>query len=92
MEIDAGLASKVNIDSIRVWIRTSLTGPNLVEKSLSKEDNPKIIRGWNKIQLDQPYEIKSEEGIISVIPLNNAIKLKRQPLSKSHKKMLFGYD
>ena len=41
VEIDAGLASKVNIDSIRVWIRTSLTGPNLVEKSLSKEDNPK---------------------------------------------------
>ena len=63
VEIDAGLASRVNIDSLRVWIRTSLTGPNLVEKSLSKEDNPKIIRGWNKIQLDQPYEINSEEGL-----------------------------
>ena len=63
VEIDAGLSSRVNIDSLCVWIRTSLTGPNLIEKKISKEDNPKIIRGWNKIQLDQPYEVSSEEGL-----------------------------
>ncbi len=52
--INAGLVSKLNIDSVVVWVRSSLNGENLAEGSLTKAD---IMKGWNKVGLKQPYSI-----------------------------------
>ncbi len=52
--ICAGLVSKLNIDSLVVWVRTSLDGDNLAEGSLTKSD---IFKGWNRVGLKQPYTV-----------------------------------
>lgn len=62
--IHAGLASSVNIDSLRVWIRTSLDGEDLASGAINKKVTPKLTKGWNTVGLTQPYQISSSsEGI-----------------------------
>ncbi|MGI6222227.1 MAG: Omp28-related outer membrane protein [Prevotella sp.] len=61
--IHAGLASAVNIDSLRVWVRTSLDGEDLASGALNKTDDPKLKRGWNTVGLNAPYSITGEEGL-----------------------------
>ena len=56
-EIHAGLASSLNIDSMRVWIRTSLDGEDLVHSELSKAYEPKLAKGWNNVTLETPLQI-----------------------------------
>lgn len=51
--IRAGLASKLGIDTLTVWVRSELTGPNLAEQTITED----IIKGWNDIQLDTPFLI-----------------------------------
>lgn len=57
--IDVGLASTVNVDTVKVWVRTSLTGENLAEGEIVRGN---IIRGWNDIELTNPYKITGEEN------------------------------
>ena len=52
--IRAGVANRTNVDSVRVWIRTSLDGENLVSGLKTGTD---IVKGWNEFTLDTPYEI-----------------------------------
>ena len=59
-EIHAGLASSLNIDSMRVWIRTSLDGEDLVCGELSKAYEPKLAKGWNNVTLATPFHITKE--------------------------------
>lgn len=62
--INAGLASRLNIDSLRVWIRTSLDGEDLVSGGISNTTKTKLAKGWNRIGLTTPYNIeKTGEGI-----------------------------
>ena len=58
--IRAGLVSRLNIDTLRVWIRTSLEGENIVQGTITKNTTPSIARGWNEILLDQPYSLTNE--------------------------------
>lgn len=55
--IRAGLASKLNIDELTVWIRTDLDGEDLVQATVSKAQGQDIVKGWNDIMFDTPYEI-----------------------------------
>ncbi|MDE5797187.1 MAG: hypothetical protein K2H75_08745, partial [Muribaculaceae bacterium] len=54
-QINAGLASTLNVETLAVWIRTSLDGEDLVSASLSKTTEPAIQKGWNTFSLPTPY-------------------------------------
>ncbi len=55
-----GLASKLNVSSLTAWVRNSLSGENLAEKSLEKAE---IAKGWNEIAFDTPYAIAEGEDL-----------------------------
>lgn len=64
--IHAGLASRLNVDSLRVWVRTSLTGEDLASGAISGRSGstPRVAKGWNTIALDHPYAISNQsEGL-----------------------------
>lgn len=48
--VNVGLASRLNINGISVWIRERLDGPSIFEAKLSKEDG--IVKGWNAVTGD----------------------------------------
>lgn len=52
--IRAGLAQKISIDTMCVWVRETLDGPNLAEGGMGKAD---IQKGWNEIQLNTPMPL-----------------------------------
>lgn len=59
-QINAGLASTLNVETLTVWIRTSLDGEDLVSASLSKTTDPTIQKGWNTFSLPVPYIIPAD--------------------------------
>lgn len=62
--INAALASKLNVEELTVWVRKSLDGENLAEKTITKDTDPKIAKKWNEVTFDTPYDITSgEEGL-----------------------------
>lgn len=48
------LASKINVDSVVMWLRTSLDGDNVAQCALAKAD---LKKGWNQAPLDAAYTI-----------------------------------
>lgn len=52
--IRAGLAQKISIDTMCVWVRETLDGANLAEGGISKAD---IQKGWNEIALNTPLAL-----------------------------------
>ncbi len=51
------LLSRANIDSLRVWVRQSLDGPNLAEGLITSSSVQRIQKGWNDVSLAQPYHL-----------------------------------
>lgn len=64
--IRVGIKSKINIDEITVWVRSSLDGENIVSQTINRETTQTVANGWNEIKLDTPYEIKKGAGDIYV--------------------------
>lgn len=60
--VKAGLAARINIDSVKVWVRSTIDGDNLAEGIVIRNGNPKLLRGWNKVQLTTPVELKENSG------------------------------
>lgn len=56
--IKAGLATKLNITALNVWVRSDLTGENLAEGTAES-----IKKGWNDIMLSTPYTIEGDKGL-----------------------------
>ena len=52
--IRAGLAQKIGIDTLCVWLRDKLDGANLAEGGIPKAD---IVKGWNEIKLNTPLPL-----------------------------------
>ncbi len=52
--IRAGLAQKISLDTMCVWVRESLDGENLAEGGIPKAD---IQKGWNEIALNSPLAL-----------------------------------
>ena len=52
--IRAGLAQKISIDTMCVWVRETLDGNNLAEGGIPKAD---IQKGWNEIPLNTPMAL-----------------------------------
>lgn len=63
--IRAGLASRLNIEELTVWVREDLYGENLVQQTITSSSDPKIAKGWNEVRFDTPWMIPSdsENGI-----------------------------
>lgn len=55
--IHAGLTSKLNIDTLKVWVRASIDGDNLAEGHITTDSNTAVAKGWNTVGLDKPYDI-----------------------------------
>ena len=62
-QISVGVANRVNVDSIRVWVRSSLSGGNLAEGLITTRTEQKIVRGWNDINLQSPYVLEEGKGL-----------------------------
>ena len=56
-QVHVGLASTLNVESLTVWIRSSLDGANLAEGTITKSTTPKMSKGWNTVDFDLPYNI-----------------------------------
>lgn len=52
--VRVGLATKLNVDTVRVWLRSELEGDNLAEGEIVRDE---IVRGWNQVRLTSPYTI-----------------------------------
>lgn len=57
--VRAGLASKLNIDELTVWLRTSLDGANLAEATIDGGTSQTIVKGWNELYFASPYAIEA---------------------------------
>lgn len=55
--IRVGLVQKLGITEMKVWVRETLDGENLVEASIQKAG---IVKGWNVIKFDTPYTIPAD--------------------------------
>lgn len=55
--INAGLASKLNLESLTVWVRETLDSPNIMECTVTKGEG--IVKGWNNLALDTPAAVSS---------------------------------
>lgn len=56
--VNAGLASRLNIDNFKVWVRYSLDGENLAETAAIAK------KGWNDVVFDKPCEIETNEFFV----------------------------
>lgn len=54
-EIHAGLISKLNVDSLAVWVSESLDGPVLSTDTIATP-----AKGWNTVTLTKPVDITSD--------------------------------
>lgn len=59
--VRVALVQRINIDTLKVWVRTHLDGENLAEGVITRTSSPKIARGWNTAQLDKPVSINGRQ-------------------------------
>ena len=57
------LAAKTNVDTLHLWLRSSLKGENLAEATLTSKSDPKMVRGWNEVELEHPFTIDGSQGL-----------------------------
>ncbi len=55
--VRAALLSRVNTDTLRVWVRKTLDGPNMAQGTVLRNGSPSITVGWNEVKFDSPYMI-----------------------------------
>lgn len=61
--VRVGLATRLNIDELTVWLRSSLDGDNLAEETLNRKQT-RVQQGWNEVMLSTPYTISGQsEGL-----------------------------
>jgi M6 family metalloprotease-like protein len=63
VSLRVGLMSRINLDSLKVWIRSSLDGSNMRESAITNKTSQKISRGWNVLSFGTPYIIKNGEDL-----------------------------
>ena len=67
VKLRGALASKINVDSLVLWVRSSLKGENLTEAVITTKTTPKMAKGWNEAELSTPFvKDMSSVGILSV--------------------------
>lgn len=61
--VRAGLSSKINVDSLVVWVRNELDGDNLAADTITLKTDPAIVKGWNELALSTPVKINAGGGL-----------------------------
>ena len=56
--IRVGLATRLNIDELWVWVRASLDGENLAEGKVNRKQT-RVQQGWNEVSLNEPYTMEN---------------------------------
>lgn len=59
-QVRVALCSRSNIDTLRVWVKSTLKGEKLAEGFITMKTDQRIKKGWNVVQLDKPYDITGE--------------------------------
>lgn len=62
-EVKAALCSKLNIDSLAVWVSESLDGPVLTTDTIA---GSAIVKNWNTVALSHPLTITEQTGALYV--------------------------
>lgn len=60
--INAGLASKLNVVSLTVWVRSELDGENLQEQTIDTGNGQTIVKGWNNLSFNNVEAITTDKG------------------------------
>ena len=63
VKLRGALASKIIVDSLVLWVRSSLKGENLTEAVITTKTTPKMAKGWNEAELSTPFVIPHGEGL-----------------------------
>lgn len=65
--VRAAIVKRLNTDSLVVWVRTSLDGPNLAEKLIRRSGTtPTLQQGWNEVLFDTPYQLDNVDNDLFV--------------------------
>lgn len=59
----AALSSKVNIDRMTIWLRTSPDAASLAEVEVTSSTSPSLAKGWIEVMLETPVTIDASEGL-----------------------------
>ena len=61
-------ATKLFVDSVVVWVRSSLDGNNLSQGKITRfaDDYPNLSEGWNEVTLANPIELTEATGELYV--------------------------
>lgn len=62
-KLRAALASKTNIDTLHIWVRTDLKGDDLKCVTFNSKTTPKLAKGWNEATLDEPLDVPEGQGL-----------------------------
>lgn len=63
VSVRVGLVSRINLDSLVIWIRKDLEGPNVQEHIITKDSSPRISTGWNEMVIETPMPVDGSEGL-----------------------------
>lgn len=58
--VRAALKSKLNVEELKVWLRTALDGENILEQTINSETDQSIAKGWNILKFDTSWDIPSD--------------------------------
>lgn len=64
--VRAALAARNNTDTLRVWVRKNLDGPDLASASVVRSGMSGIYTGWNTLLFDAPYTLAADEAELYV--------------------------
>lgn len=64
--IRAAMVNRINIDTLRVWVRTALDGDNLASGTITRSTSPSVSRGWNEVTLDEAFPVTASTGDVYV--------------------------
>ena len=61
--VRAALVNRVNVDTLRVWVREDLNGQNLVQGTITRKSDPAVVKGWNEVTLDKAFKITGDKPL-----------------------------
>lgn len=64
--VNAALVNRINTDTLRVWVRKDLNGENLAAGTVVRTGTTGIVKGWNTVKLDTPYDIGHGDGDVFI--------------------------
>lgn len=64
--IRAALVQRINVDTLQVWVRSSLNGDNLAEGVITRNTDQSVSKGWNEVTLAAPLTISATMGDIYI--------------------------